>query len=242
MGAAAPIGAGAYLAGTAANAWGQHQATDALRDVWGNATAQQRGYDDQLLAKAGALVDQVNPQAALGMERQQQTQARTDASAGNAMKAVQKQGNRRAGNAEGKAVAAQRSSGVLARALADGRLQSILAGLQSGGQNIDMLGRRYGLDSSIIRGDAQRAAALTPLFERAAAMRGSEWRQLGQLGQMGGMFGMMAGMSAPGAGGATSVDGGMAADAGGVSGMTAAGPYDYVGASPTYWQMQPGAA
>lgn len=239
MGAAAPIGAGAYLAGTAANAWGQHQATDALRDVWGNATAQQRGYDNQILAKAGQMVDQVNPTSALGLDRQQQVQGKLDASARNVVTAMQQQGRRRAGNAEGKAVAAQRQSGVLARALQDGRLQAILAGLQSGGQNIDMLGRRYGLDSSIIRGDAQQAAALTPLFERAAAMRGSEWRQLGQLGQMGGMFGMMAGMSGAGAG--ASVDGGMAADAGGVSGMTAAGPYDYVGASPTYWQMQPGA-
>ena len=238
MGAAAPIGAGAYLAGTAANAWGQHEATQALRNVWANATAQQRGYDQQLAAKAGQMVDQVNPQAVLGAPAQQAAQAAMDASSKNAAGAVQKQITRKPGNVEGNAVAAQRMSGTLARAIQDGHLQSILAGLQSGGQNIDMLGRRYGLDASRIRGDSQQAASLVPMFERAAAMHGSEWRQLGQLGQMGGMAGIMAGLSAaPGA----STAGGMAADSGGVSGMTAAGPYDYVGASPTYWQMQPGA-
>ena len=236
--ALAPIGAATYLGGSLANAYGQDQALSAMRDVWGNARAQQSNYDNQLMARASDMVHQVNPQAFLGQPAQQQLQGQMDDAARNALAAMQQQGGRRAGNAEGKAVLAQRTSGLLTRAMQDSRLAAILHGLQSGNQNIDMLGRNFALDSSIIRGDAQRAASLIPMYERAAAMRGSSMRQLGQVAQMGGMFGMMAGMASP-EGGAASGAGaaGEIGPAGGPEAFAQSSQYAGSGAGPSVYDF-----
>ena len=198
------IGAGMAVGGAGLNAYGQQQALDAMRGVWGDARAKQAGYDNQINDIQQRFLSQVNPSSVMGSDTRAQVGGQMDASARNVMAAAQKQAGRRRGNAEGKAVAQQAQGGILAQLLRSGQLAAMLQGIQAGGQNIDMLGRQAGMDTNLIRGNAQQAASLVPMFENAAAMKGSWARQggtlLGQLGQ----GAMSYGMSMPAGGGATS--------------------------------------
>lgn len=191
------------VGGTALNAYGQNQALDAMRDVWGNARAQQAGYDQAIDQRQQQMLAQIDPNAITGAATRAKVGGQMDASARNATAAAQKQAGRRRGNAEGKAVAQQAQGGQLAQLLRSGKLAAMIQGLQSGGQNVDMLGRQMGLDTNVIRSDARQAASLVPMYENAAQMRGMWARQGGQLLTGLGQAGVMAGLSAP-AGGATS--------------------------------------
>lgn len=188
------IGAGMALGGAGLNAYGQQQALDAMRGVWGDARAKQAGYDRQINDLQQQFLSQVNPNAIMGTDTRAQVGGQMDASARNVMAAAQKRAGRRRGNAEGKAVARQAQGGMLAELLRSGQLAAMLQGLQAGGQNVDMLGRQMGMDTNLIRGNAQQAASLVPMFENAAAMKGQWARQggtlLGQLGQGAMMYGM----------------------------------------------------
>jgi hypothetical protein len=193
----ASIGMGTSVAGMGLDAYGQHRALNAMRDVWDAAGQRQRGYDAAINQKTQEILGQINPQSVTGGA---QAAAMGDKLMGgnrNVMRAVNAAGGRRTGNAEGRAVQAQATSGMNGRLIDQAQLAAILHGLQSGGQNFDMLGRRLGLDTSIIRNDARSAASLVPLQERAAGMQGQWARQLGQLFKMGGNGLMNAGMSAP---------------------------------------------
>lgn len=207
MGAAAPIGAGAMVAGTALNAYGQNQALDAMRDVWGNARAQQAGYDQAINQRQQQMLAQIDPNAITGAATKAKVGGQMDAAARNATAAVQKQAGRRRGNAEGKAVAQQAQGGQLAQLLRSGKLAAMIQGLQGGGQNLDMLGRQMGLDTNVIRGDARQAASVVPMYENAAAMQGAWARQGGQLLSGLGQFGVMAGMAASPAGATSTLNG-----------------------------------
>lgn len=232
------IGAGTYVGGSILNSYGQNKALTAMREVWADAQRRNQGFDDQLNQRQQQAMSEVNPNATLGLQEAAELNGQMDTSARQALAAIQANAGRRKGNVEGKAVAKQRQQGTLAQLLRSGKLQATLAGLQQGGQNTGEVGRRLGIDSRMIGDDARMWAGLASLFEDAAQRQGSAARRVGGAMQGLGQAGMMYGMSQSGSGGGSS---GMAADAGGVSGMTPDGPYDYVGTSPTYWQLQPGA-
>lgn len=202
----AAAGAGAYLAGIGLNAWGQNRAMNAMRDVWGDALARNQGFDNQLNERQQQALAEINPNSVLGLDQATAMNGQMDASARNALAAIQAQAGRRKGNAEGKAVARQRQQGTLAQLLRSGKMQATLAGLQQGGQNTQQVGQRLGIDSRMIGNDARSYAALAPMFENAAQMEGSWARQLGGMMQGLGGIGIMHGLAAPsGAGGGEAV-------------------------------------
>ena len=55
-----------------------------------------------------------------------------------------------------------------------------------------------GAEVNVVRNDARSAASLVPMYERAAAMRGSNARMLGQMFSGLGSLGMMAGIMGQG--------------------------------------------
>lgn len=200
MSGIAGVGAASYLAGTGLNAIGQRQALRAMQDVWSGATRAQTGYDNDLNASTQKMLATINPEGVLGVQRGQELAGQSDAVAQRAVAALKARGGRKAGGVEGKAAAAQAGGGSLAALLRSGRLQALIQGMQSGNQDLNANAGRFAVDSGIIRNDARSAAALVPMQERAAGMRGGEWRQLGGLFQNLGTAGMMYGMSQPGSG------------------------------------------
>lgn len=199
---AAPAGLAGVGIGTGLNAFGQAQGLDAMRDVWRGQDQAQAGFNQQLAAKTNELIGGLDLNRILGGQAAQQRQSQLDAGSRNAASAAQKVAGRRTAGArsgaESNARAAQAVQTTLARALQDGRVQAILAGLQQGGQHTDMLGRRFGIDAGNIRRDAQAWAGLAPMQEQAAGMTGGWARQIGGLFNTLGQGAMMYGMMQPG--------------------------------------------
>lgn len=196
---AAPAGLGATGVGTGVQAYGNSQALKAMRDVWSRQDAAQAGYDTQLQQKTAELIASLNPGVAGAAEGQART-AQLDAGAKNLVAATTAQAGKKGGargGAESKAIAKQAQGATLANALKDNNLQGILAGLQQGGTQMNLLGRKYSQESGNIRGDARRWASLAPMQEQAAGMEGGWARQLGGLFNSLGQMGMAYGMSQP---------------------------------------------
>lgn len=192
---------GASVVGMGLDAYGQSQGLQAMNDVWNAASQKQREYDEAINRRTQEVLAQINPQSVLGSEQAAAMSNRIMGGNQNILRAAKAAGGRRKGNAEGKAVQAQANSGMQGRLLDQAQIAAIMQGLRSGGNDFDMLGRRLGLDTSIIRSDARDSASLVPLQERAAGMNGQMARQLGSLFNMGGQGLMTMGMSSPYAGG-----------------------------------------
>lgn len=196
------IGAMGTGAGSLANAYGQGEALKSMRGVWDQQGKVAALHDAQLNQRTAELVNSLGTQRAMGEDRRAAVGQQMDASARNASAAAATQVKRRRGGARGgaeaKAVGAQANQGNLAAVLRDGNLASIIAGMQSGSRDMDMLGRSYALDARNIRGDAQRYANLAPLQERAAGFDGGWARQIGNLFSTLGQGAMSYGMSQPG--------------------------------------------
>jgi hypothetical protein len=201
----AGYGAAGVGAGTALNAVGQAQGLDAMRKAWRDQAQAQAGFDSQLSARTAELINGVGLDKATGSEKRAAVGKQMEASTRNAVAAQGKAAGRKRGGARGgaeaRAVSAQANQGGLMAALRDGRLASILAGMQSGGQNMDMLGRTYGMEAGNIRGDASRYLNnVAPLQQQAAGMNGQALRGIGSLFNTLGQGAMMYGMSQPAGG------------------------------------------
>jgi hypothetical protein len=172
--------------GTGVQAYGNAQGLKAMREVWGAQDEAQRGYDAQLAQKTAELIAALKPGVAGAAEGQART-AQLDTGAKNLVAAVQAQGGAKTGGARGgaetKAVSAQSNGATLANALKDNQM--------------DMLGRRYGLEAGNIRNDSRRWANLAPLQEQAAGMIGGWARQIGGLFNTLGQGAMSYGMAQP---------------------------------------------
>ena len=198
MNNAAPIGAASTVLGTGLNAYGQHQAGQAMAAALDGQAAVQRAYAAQLAQRMSEMTGKLNPQMLLGQAQATQQAAQSAQAAQQAAQAVGKQGKTRTkgarAGAETQAMAAQGQQATLGRALKDGKLQAKMQGMTQGLQGVDLLGRGFGVDAGRIRGDAAQWAKLSPIQQRAAGMAGGEARQLGtglnQLGQFGMMYGM----------------------------------------------------
>lgn len=196
------LGAGATAAGSVASTYGQEQGVNALRRMWDDQRQQQAGYNDQIQTKTQALLHDLALNNQLGTPQAAALRGGLDAGAMNAAGAVQRQAARRParGGAEGAAARGQAQQATLAMALRDNRVQALLAGLMQGRQNSGLIGQQYGLDTGLIRNDAQQALSLLPLREQIAQSHGSTARQLGSMFDAGGQALMAYGMSRPGAG------------------------------------------
>lgn len=196
---AAPIGAGTTAAGTAINAYGQHQGLSAINDAINRQTGAQRGFDQQLQGRTQQLIAGINPATLFNTAGAQQLQGKTDAAATNTASAVAALRARKgaAGGPEQAAQQGQQLHAVLAGALQDSHVQAALRALTSGQQNIDLLGRQYAGDAGRIRGDATQWGNLLPLQEQAAGQAGSATRQIGTLFNTVGQGAMSYGMAQP---------------------------------------------
>lgn len=198
---AAPAGLGMTGAGIGLNAYGQDQAARAMDRAWDGQMAAQRGYDAALNARTQQLIQGINPGTLMAPKVAAETQAKLDTASQNTANAVAKAGARKgggsSGGAEGQARTAQALQMTLARALQDNRVQAALRALTSGQQKVDLLGRQFGVDAGMIRGDAQRWAGLVPLQQQAAGMEGGWARNIGNAFNQFGQLGMMYGMSQP---------------------------------------------
>lgn len=195
-------GALTTAAGTAANAYGQRQAADAMSHAWKGQQRQQAGFDaqeagqrQQLLAGLGGGAVGIDPNAA------QQNTAAMQAAARNAASAVAAVDSRKRGGARGSATARARAGdnthAILGRAGMDAHLAGLLQALTQGGQKVDMLGRTYGTNLGGIRGDARGAMSVMPQRIQAAGMQGGTARVLGTAANQAGQLGMLWAMSQP---------------------------------------------
>lgn len=182
MGTPAAAGAVSTGIGTATNAYGQQQGIDAMDRVWRQEQGAQRGYDAALQQRTDDLIAGIGPQTLVNPQGAQVLGDRSDRVARNAAGAAKKNNARRkGGNVEGQARVSQNLQSILTRALSDGRVQAALQALTSGQTKVDMLGRQFGQDANVIRGDANRSASTLPMRTAAAGMTGGGARQIGTL-------------------------------------------------------------
>ena len=199
----APIGAATTVAGMGLSAYGDHQATSAMRKAWGHANDLQNGYNAQLREKTNELIGGINPNGFLGMDQTNEMMPQLQNQSISLADAIRNHGMKRTGGSRSGAEVMSRvkanSSTTLADALRSGKLAAMLSGFQKGGRDTDLRSRQFALDSGNIRRDAQAMAQLATLWEQAAALKGGKYRQFGQLLQGGGQGLMMYGMAqAPG--------------------------------------------
>ena len=195
----AGYGAAATGLGVGMNAIGQSQAMSAMRDAYRHQNALQAGYDDQLRRKMAEMIAGINPNGIVGAETTNAMMPKLNNQATSMAAAIRAHtGKKTGGSAGGNESRARVMAGIsptLADALRSGKLAALLAGLNQGGQNMNQRSREFGLNLGNIRNDAQRMAAVGPLWEQAAQMKGGTLRQLGNLFQLGGQGAMMYGMS-----------------------------------------------
>lgn len=198
----AAAGAGGMAGGNLLNVFGQMQGLDAMRDVWQSQGAAQRGFNRDLQQRTEQLLESLQLHGLLGADQGNAVRSRLDAGSGNLVKAIQAQAGRRkggaAGGVESRAHNTQAIQSTLAQALQSNRVQALLAALQHGGAGTDLLGRQFGQDANVIRGDARGWAALAPMQEQAAQQEGGWARQLGGMFNSLGQAGVAYGMSQPG--------------------------------------------
>lgn len=194
---AAPAGLGMTGAGIGLNAYGQDQAARAMNRAWGAQTSAQRGYDAALDARTQQLIQNLTPETLVAPQVAAETRQKLDTTSKNTASAVAKAGSRKGGGAESKARNAQAMQDTLVRALQDNRVQAALRALTSGQQRVNLLGREYGVDAGMIRGDANQWAKLVPMQQQAAGMEGGWARSVGNAFNQFGQLGMAYGMSQP---------------------------------------------